>query len=716
MKLRAKILLSIAILMISVSTMIIVSFSHTMIQAQENTAKETIRGFATGYSDKIEKDLGKGLIAAESLAAALSGAVSKPLPDRRDVSIISTALLAQNADAVGMTAAFETNSYDGLDALYAGKNDYSDKAGRIVPYYYYKEDKSIAIEMLNMGPGSGSEAWYDYPLKENISVIVAPYIYPVNGKDVLMTTASVPIRKNGKPIGIATLDQDLTKIYEYASKLKPFEDGHVEILSNVGTWVAHPNPEYLGMDLQQTQLLSEGKSKEFVLQATNLNKNYSAAGGQFEYADLAYKATNEGKVFETVLNIDNKSELLVAVPIHFGSTKEKWSLIMRVNKDTVLKSAYESKQFSSIVAAALVCLGLCVLWVLISKLISPLGLVTKTINSLAQGDMTAEPPQISSKDEVGEIATAVAFFKSRLLEIENLRNERVEQERLAKEQRSAAMNKLANDFEGRVSTVVKTVMAAAAELEKQATSLSNSSNEAVSKVASVSLSSGEASSSLNTVASAAEELAASISEITSQVSRAESVAQQAVDKADVTNQVINSLMISAQRINDVIEIINKIAEQTNLLALNATIEAARAGEAGKGFTVVAQEVKTLAGETGKATEDISAQIANIQNEIKGVGAAITGIVDIIHSVSQVTTTIATSVGEQQAATHEIAENVQRAASQVSVISEDTNIVNQAVNTTGSGVNSVMAAVQVLNDQSTSLQNQVEIFISEVRKS
>ncbi len=274
----------------------------------------------------------------------------------------------------------------------------------------------------------------------------------------------------------------------------------------------------------------------------------------------------------------------------------------------------------------------------------------------------------------------------------------------------ALVDKLESDVKG----VMAMVASAAAEMQSSAESLASTAEETSQQSTAVAAASEEATSNVQTVASATEELSASVQEVGRQVRESNRIADEAVVEAEKTNAQVVGLAESAQKIGDVVNLINDIASQTNLLALNATIEAARAGEAGKGFAVVASEVKNLATQTAKATEEISQQVAEIQGSTTEAVKAIGEIGSTIGKMSEIAKTVASSVEEQISATQEIAENVQQAATGTQEVSANINGVQQAASETGSAATQVFEATRELSKQSELLSGQVDSFLAEIR--
>ncbi|MBR0838731.1 HAMP domain-containing protein [Bradyrhizobium liaoningense] len=338
----------------------------------------------------------------------------------------------------------------------------------------------------------------------------------------------------------------------------------------------------------------------------------------------------------------------------------------------------------------------------------------RSMTGLANGDTSVAIPGVGRRDEIGEMADAVEVFRTNMVEAERLRAEQAEAEARGRERRKADMQKLADSFEGAVGEIIETVSSAATELEASSNTLTQAAERGNGLATAVAAASEEASANVQSVSSASEEMASSISEISRQVQESARVADVAVGQAERTNARVAELTKAASRIGDVVDLINTIAAQTNLLALNATIEAARAGEAGKGFAVVATEVKALAGQTAKATGEISQHIGAIQTATEDSVGAIKEIGDTIARMSEISSTIAAAVEEQGAATQEISRNIQHAAQGTSEVSANIGDVQRGAGETGAASAQVHSAAQSLSQESNRLKNEVARFLESVR--
>ncbi len=375
-------------------------------------------------------------------------------------------------------------------------------------------------------------------------------------------------------------------------------------------------------------------------------------------------------------------------------------------------------RWNLMVLAAVLSLGLAGLAfsviVVSRRVVRPVNLMTRAMTALASGVADIEIPAARRDDEIGLMARAVHVFRDNAVEKARLEAEQVAAKRRVEEERRAAMLKLADRFEQSVKAVVDGVSTSATEMQATAQQMSATAEESSRQSANVASASEEASANVQTVAATAEELSTSITEIGRQVTQSAKIAANAVAEAETTNDTVRGLAEAASKIGEVVDLINGIAGQTNLLALNATIEAARAGEAGKGFAVVAQEVKNLASQTAKATEEIARQITAVQDETSDAVAAISRITTVIGEVNDIATTIASAVEEQGASTQEIARNVQQAAKGTQEVNENIGGVNRAAGETGAAAGQVLGAAQEMSRQAEQMRSEVDRFLSEVR--
>jgi methyl-accepting chemotaxis protein len=346
---------------------------------------------------------------------------------------------------------------------------------------------------------------------------------------------------------------------------------------------------------------------------------------------------------------------------------------------------------------------------------SPLRGMVRDMQKLAAGDFNVVLPGLGRRDEVGAMAAAVEEFKAKA--VERARQE-AEQEAAAKRaaasERKAEMHRLADGFEATVGNIVTAISQLSDELEGAASTLTGNADSTRQLSDMVAGASREASVNVQSVAHATHELTSSVSEISRHVQESSRIATDAVRQADKTDARIAELSKAATRIGNVVKLITDIAEQTNLLALNATIEAARAGAAGKGFAVVAAEVKTLATQTAKATDEIGAQIAEMQAATQESVTAIKEIGGIISRISEIAMVIATAVEQQSATTGEIARNVDNAARSAAQVATNIGDVNRAAGETGTASGRVLASAKVLSSEGARFKVAVESFLATVR--
>ncbi len=344
----------------------------------------------------------------------------------------------------------------------------------------------------------------------------------------------------------------------------------------------------------------------------------------------------------------------------------------------------------------------------------PIQRIGAVLRDLADGDKQVRIPYTDRADEVGDNARAAETFRARLVRMEALEAEQKQAEARVAEQRKADTQRAADGFEAAVGSIIEVVSSSATELQAAASTLTQTADTTQQLSASVAEASESASTSVQTVAAASDELAASVGEISRQVTESNRIAAEAVRQAQHTNSRINELSKAANRIGDVVKLISEIAAQTNLLALNATIEAARAGEAGRGFAVVATEVKALAAQTAKATEEIGLQVEGMQVATRESVGAIKQIGTIIGQISDISSVIAAAIEEQGATTLEIARNVQQAATGAAQVATNITDVNRGATETGAASGEVLRAAEKLASQGNSLKTELDRLLATMR--
>jgi len=390
--------------------------------------------------------------------------------------------------------------------------------------------------------------------------------------------------------------------------------------------------------------------------------------------------------------------------------------VLELVKDTAEYEAATSSALRNLLIAAAAVLLLAGLgaFLLGRGLSRPVAALTATMNRLSGGTTDVAIPGRHRADELGTMAKAVEVFRHNMIEAERLRAEQAQAAGRAAEQRKADMHRLAGEFEVAVGEIVGAVSAAANGLETSATAMSRTAEKTRQLSDIVASASEEASANVQSVAGASEELLASVAEIGRQVQESNRIAGEAVAQAGNTDARIADLAKAAERIGDVVNLITTIAEQTNLLALNATIEAARAGEAGRGFAVVAQEVKALAGQTAKATSEISAHISGMQTATGASVVAIKEIGGTIGRISEIAGAIAAAIEQQGAATREISRNVQHAAQGTSQVAVNIVDVSKGAGESSTASSEMLTSARTLAGESSRLKREMEKFLATVR--
>jgi methyl-accepting chemotaxis protein len=453
------------------------------------------------------------------------------------------------------------------------------------------------------------------------------------------------------------------------------------------------------------EITDDPADKERLEKLARLVKSYVAVAGELAAAARDYGDTVDKIKRSAELGNEINAHLEATTVALIGAADERKA---QANAETVFVSRLDL----GIGLVVIAILGGVALFgaVAISRPIRHIG---EVLLELARGNKDVAVPYTERRDEVGDNARAAQIFKEKLIRIEQLEAAEKETARRSAEQRQAEMQALASAFETTVANVVRSVSSSSTELEAAAEALSATAGATRDLSGKVLSASTEASQNVQSVSWATERLIASVGEIGGQVQASTRIALEAVAQAEKTDARIAELTRAAGRIGDVVKLITDIASQTNLLALNATIEAARAGEAGRGFAVVAQEVKALAAQTSKATDEIGVQIAGVQAATHDSVATIKEIGATIGRISEIAAAITSAVELQAATMQQMAENVQAAAESASHVTANIAEVNDGATGITSASAQILASAQTLSQDGNRLSAEMEKFLAAV---
>ncbi|MEH6632482.1 MAG: methyl-accepting chemotaxis protein [Halopseudomonas aestusnigri] len=679
-------LVGLTAIMVILGFAVLISFS-TISQTQnaQQDAERYLTSLAKQYALDVRIDIEEALVAARGMAHSIEGPLRSGSTDRDSFAQIVENTIRRYPSFVGGAVGLDSN-IGGKDTDVAGKG-YNDKAGRLLPYFYQDGKGGVAWEPLALGGDSGSELWYDLPKTTKQEVITEPYVYPVNGEDVVMTTATVPIfDAQDNAVGVATTDLALKDIQVRLSELKLFESGTVSLITDTGMWVSHP-------DDQKLATFEKSTAAEPVLSALKAGKGYY---GNID--DLAFG----GNRFVSVH------------PIRFGKADTVWGIVVSAPESEIMATANESRNLMIIISLLVVVAVILINGLIGTKAMSLLSQVTTSMRKLADGQTDLKIPGKNRRDEIGEIANTVEIFRVHALEKQRLEEEQRQMHEDAASEKKATLDQIATRFEQGVSGLISDIETSVVDMKSFADNMNSMAQQTRSKSSEASQSTENANESSQAVASASEQLAASVGEIGRQVGQATTITNQAVNEARRSSENVQSLATAAQRIGEVVKLISDIAEQTNLLALNATIEAARAGDAGKGFAVVASEVKSLATQTSNATGEIEQQVLAIQTETNNAVESIGQISSVIGQIDEISTVIAGAVEEQGAATQDISSKIQLVATGVGSIRESISSVDQVSEQTDTAARSVVDTIANLDKKVQALNEEANRLVAEVR--
>ncbi|GGB37813.1 chemotaxis protein [Tistrella bauzanensis] len=658
--------------------------------AAERSAGRILAETAARQAAVIAGEIGRAVALAETMAAGQTGMVAADITDRTALAAALHGVIAAEAGVVGGGLGWQPGLPDGRDAEFRG-TPLGDADGRFVPYMSRTVEGGVAVEPLIMD--EAADAWYGAPMRAGRSLVTEPYLYPVAGRTVLMTTAAAPVFKDGRAVGVATIDLGLDDLQARIGAARPFGAGQVTLLSADGLWVVHPD------DARRGSPATEPALREILKAASD--------GPVERRLDGAAVAGPAGPVMVRALPVDLGEH-------DQGRGAARWTVLVTVPEAAVFAEARVVEQrlligLMAIVAAA----GLALFW-MGHAVARPIRGLTGVMGRLADGDRRVEVPATARGDEIGAMARAVVVFRDGLARADEMDAEAERRHAQHEAELAAERQRIADAFERDTGRMLRDLVAAAGRMRDTSGEMGQMSASSIDGARAVDRESRAAAANVQTVSAAAEQLTASIGEIGIQVGRARGAADRAVDEAATADGQAKRLAETGRVIGQVVSLIGDIAGQTNLLALNATIEAARAGEAGKGFAVVASEVKALADQTARATANISGQLGEIEGAAADMGSAIDRVTVSIREMHEIALTIASAIEQQSAATAEIARNVQEAATATDRVSERASEVGRAADRTGDAADAVLGGTDDLTSTIDQLDRVVQDVLAGIR--
>jgi methyl-accepting chemotaxis protein/methyl-accepting chemotaxis protein-1 (serine sensor receptor) len=615
-----------------------------------------MRAAAQQAAAEINAGLRDGHRMVSGLEAAIASLRESGSATRENTVAVMHKTLEGYPGAIGLSTGWEPNAFDGKDADFVGK-PYHDASGRFVPYVF-RAGSDIKVEVLVDYDKPGAGDYYQLPVKTGKPVLMEPYVYPVNGKDVLMTTLSLPTRANGAVVGYVGADIDLDKTAADLAAKRPLGDGYIALLSSANAFVSHPDKAVMGKALKESGV--------------------DAAAWE--------RALAKPGEAQTIVRPDGTEDLAMALPI-VPFEGAVWNVVVSVPSATVYASltkiVWNSAAIIGLAAVLLVVAG----WLLARGFIGRINRVIHQTTQIAEGRLDVELTDREKSDELGDLSRSLEILlenNRRKVQLENEaeahrvqeeieRNERSKGHHAREEEIRFVVSELGNGlarlsdgdmtvrleqpFSGALDSIrgnfnesVEKLQAAMLSFRENASTIQNGSNEIRSAADDLARRTEQQAASVEQTAAALAEITRSVHESTQraedaglQVSRTKEGAERSGEVVRTAVDAMSAIEQSSQSISNIIGVIDEIAFQTNLLALNAGVEAARAGEAGKGFAVVAQEVRELAQRSANAAKEIKALITasgeQVRNGVSLVGQTGEALQAIVSEVQQINTNV-----------------------------------------------------------------------------
>lgn len=670
-------------------------------EASVADARELVRAVAQEQGRLVQSRLDEALISARSLGQALQGVPGSGgalALTRGGADVMIQQVLKENPNFLGVYTCWEPNAFDGKDAEFVNAQG-SDATGRYISYWTHGEGGAMVVEPLLSYEVEGDGDYYLLPKKKKLECLINPYMYPVQGVEVLITSMVAPMLSDGKFYGITGIDIALGFIQTIVDDVEELYDDQatLALIAADGTLAA-------------------------------VTKRPELAGKKVAEFDAEGAEAIQGIVEKGEAHLEEEGGMMsVYVPIRAGRTDTAWSLNVRVPMSKITETADQlqagaNRNVMVLMGISTLCIfgGIAVLWFLSRGIVRPISAANVMLRDISEGegDLTKRL-QTTTEDEVGAMSRYFNHFVEKLQGIVGEIAGNAGTLHQSSDDLSVTASTMAGATErmnGYVAEVTGTMVQASQEVSAMAEGIQVVSGEATnvaqtaekvsgslnkmggsveqmsSRMNSIAATTEEMSANVNAVAAAIEEMSSSINEVSQNSSKAAEVATGAAKSANSTSTQLQVLGKSAQEIGKVVELIDGIAAQTNLLALNATIEAASAGEAGRGFAVVAGEVKELAKQTATATEDIRKRVEAMQSNSTQAIQAIEAIVAVIDDIRDISGSIAAAVEEQTSTVGEIARNIGQAAEGTNDVSREIQQAAREASDVSEGVQATVRSV------------------------
>ncbi len=710
MKMRGKIMLPVCLVVAAVFLAAMLTLYLTLKDSSTRDMERLGQEMSVRYGLQVGSDLDALMAVGRTMALFIQGAKTHGNVGRDAVEGMMRSVLEANPDFYGAWCAFEPNAFDGKDSDFVKADSFHDETGRFIPYWYREDGKIVSGPVVAYNAPSPDSDWYTIPLKTGKPFITPPTTYKIGGKDVMLVSVCVPIKEQGRNIGVAGADFVMDKLVDLVSRISIFESGYGFLLTDKGTTVAHPQKEIIGRSFAET--LSPENQQTFL------------------------RAVGEGRpcIVRQKSSINGEQFLYVSSPVNIRGTDAKWSFVITIPERKIMEAADSLLRLTMYLALGGVLLVILAAYFIARSISAPVTALAQTAEAVAGGDLDRKV-DIEQKDEIGALAQSLRKMVASLRDMIETANRKTAE---AEEQSSKAQKAMAEAEEARqlaedarceglqqaaqrLEAVVERIAMASDGMSERSQELMRGTDEQTERIQSTATAMEEMNSTVLEIARNAGDAARvsknaqdKASEGASVVESSQKAMNEAVGQADKLKGNMGELDKQAQGIGAIIGVINDIADQTNLLALNAAIEAARAGEAGRGFAVVADEVRKLAEKTMAATKEVAASINAIQ---KVAGANIQSMEEVFAGISaagQDTARSGVSLREIVNQAGETAGQIQgiaAAAEQQSATSEEINRsiedINRITIEASQGVREITTALRDLADQAAALKEIVE---------